>query len=39
VLDVDDHIRGLSIEVHPDCETVHLLFNQRREWELMETKM
>lgn len=29
VLDVDDHIRGLIIDVHPDCETVHLLFNRQ----------
>lgn len=29
VLEVDDHMRGLSIEVHPDCETVHLLFNRQ----------
>lgn len=29
VFDVDDHIRGLSIDVHPDCETVHLLFNRQ----------
>ena len=28
VSDVDDHIRGLIIDVHPDCETVHLLFNR-----------
>jgi len=27
--DVDDHIRGLSIAVHPDCEMVHLLFNRQ----------
>jgi hypothetical protein len=29
VSDVDDHIRGLTIDVHPDCETVHLLFNRQ----------
>lgn len=28
VSDVDDHIRGLIIDVHPDCETVLLLFNR-----------
>ena len=29
VLDVDDCIRGLIIDVHPDCERVHLLFNRQ----------
>lgn len=29
VFAVDEHIRGLSIDVHPDCETVHLSFNRQ----------
>jgi len=29
MLDVDDRIRGLIIDVHPDCERAHLLFNRQ----------